>query len=199
MRLKSTLISFAMCTTFVTTAQTTEPMAYTNFPIVITLQFHAFALPFRDMKSNFSNPGIGVGTEVSFGGNPNAVQQINATWYHNKAMGNGLLLYTQTVWRPEFTSTTYAEVKGGVGYLYSFRPSESFQSVDGVWKSVGHKGKGMLTIPVGVSLGYNSRSADSYISNFATYQFLLVKGYNKSIPLVPETLLQIGSRIHVKR
>jgi hypothetical protein len=174
----------------------TEPKGYSDFPIIITLQFHAFALPFRDLKSNFSNVGIGVGTEVSFTGKETGVQQVSALWYHNKAMGNGVLLYTQSVWRPYFSTNGYGEIKGGLGYLYSFRPSESFQQVNGEWKSKGRKGKGMLTIPLGVSVGYDSRSINSFISGFASYQFLLLKDYNKSIPLVPETILQVGSSIH---
>jgi len=176
--------------------QSPEPKNYSDFPLIITIQFHAFALPFRDLKSNFSNVGIGIGTELSFNGKASGAQQIQALWYHNKAMGNGLLLYTQSVWRPYFSSDGYGELKGGVGYLYSFRPSESFEQVNGAWKSKGHKGKGMLTIPIGVSAGYDANWNQSYVSNFISYQFLAVSNYNKSIPLVPETLFQIGSRIH---
>jgi hypothetical protein len=39
--------------------------SYRNFPVIITIQFHSLTLPFRDFKSNFSNVGFGVGTEVS--------------------------------------------------------------------------------------------------------------------------------------
>ncbi len=173
-----------------------ELQGYNDFPIIITLQFHAFALPFRDLKANFSNIGIGVGTEFSFSGKPGGAQQVSALWYHNKAMGNGLFFYTQAVWRPYFSSNGYGEIKGGLGYLYSFRPSNSLKQVNGNWISVGRKGKGMLTIPIGVSAGMDSRTASWYVSTFASYQLLLVKNYNKSIPLVPETIFQVGTQIH---
>jgi hypothetical protein len=162
----------------------------------VTLQFHNFSLPFGDMKTNFSNIGIGLGTELSYNGTQNGVQQVNAVWYHNKAMGNGLLFYTQAVWRPIFGSDVYGETKGGVGYLLSFRPTKSFKQVDGKWISAGRKAKGMLTIPVGISLGKNIYSSGNYFSPFVSYQFLLVKNYNKSIPVVPETLIQVGTRVH---
>jgi hypothetical protein len=177
-------------------SQSPESKAYTDFPIIISIQFHAFSLPFRDMRANFSNIGIGIGTEVSLNEKPNWVQQVNVLWYHNKAIGNGLLFYSQNVWRPEFATNTYAELKGGVGYLRSFRPVKSYKQINGEWVSVGYKGKGLLAVPVGVSLGYDSRTANTYLSTFATYQFMLLKGYNKSIPIVPETLIQIGTRIH---
>ncbi len=196
MNRKIFLLSLAIVWASIALAQTNEPKAYSNFPLVITLQFHAFSLPFRDMKANFKNIGIGLGTEVSLNGKSNWVQQLNVVWYHNKAMGNGLLLYTQNVWRPDIATNTFAEIKGGVGLLHSFRPVESFQQVNGQWTSVGHKGKSMLAIPVGASLGYESRSASSYIASFASYQFMLVKEYNKTIPIVPETLIQLGTRVH---
>ncbi|HEY5824815.1 MAG TPA: hypothetical protein VIT44_10640 [Cyclobacteriaceae bacterium] len=169
---------------------------YRNFPIIVTLQFHCFSLPFRDIKSNFSNVGIGVGTEVSYSGRQNWVQQVSALWYHNKAMGNGLLLYSQAVWRPTIQSDFYTEVKTGAGYLLSFRPTKSFELSDGKWIAAGRKGKGMLALPVGVSVGNNLYSSGTTISPFISYQFLLVSGMNKSIPVVPETLIQAGMRIH---
>lgn len=171
---------------------------YRNFPIVATLQFHALSLPFRDLKSNLANVGFGLGTEVSLNGKHNWAQQVNLVWYRNRTVGNGVLLYTQTAWRPTLTGPLYAEVKAGAGYLVSFRPSEGYKQTDGNWMPVGHKSKGLFAIPAGISLGYYNPSSGTTISPFASYQFLLVTNYNKSIPLAPQTLLQVGSRIYLK-
>lgn len=194
---KKFLWTVLMCCFAGSVSAQNEPSAkYHNYPIVITLQFHCFTLPFRDIKSNFKNVGIGIGTEVSMNGDDNWAQQFTMVWYHNKALGNGLIFYTQSAWRPTLASEIYTEVKFGAGYLYSFRPVKSFKQVDGDWVSVGKKGKGMLTIPTGVSLGYHNYSSSPQFSPFASYQFLLTKGYNKSIPIVPSTLVQVGMRIH---
>jgi len=190
------ILFLGSCLAMKSVAQTTEPKAYSDFPIIITLQFHAFTLPFRDIKANFSNLGIGVGTEWRLNSEAHWVQQLNLIWYHNKALGNGITSFTQAVWRPGLDGDTYGELKAGVGYLYSFRPAPELHQINGKWISSGRQGKGMLAIPVGVSLGYNMRSTENLVSNFVTYQFLLIKDYNKSIPIVPETLLQVGSRIH---
>jgi hypothetical protein len=197
--MRSKLLGMLLCCslTFPLLGQS-DSRDYRNFPLVVTLQFHCFSLPFRDIKSNFSNVGIGLGTEVSFNGKQNFVQQVNAVWYHNKRMGNGLLFYTQTAWRPTVGSDVFTEVKAGAGYLYSFRPVESYKVANGNWVSAGHQGKGMLTVPIGVSVGHNGYSTGTYISPFVSYQFLLVSGYNKSIPVVPETLLQVGTRVHLE-
>lgn len=177
-------------------AQSDGPKSYRNFPIVITLQFHSLSMPFQKMKTNFRNPGIGIGTEISLNGKHNWAQQVTAMWYRNSAVGNGILFYTQLAWRPSFGSNAYGEIKAGIGYEYSFRPTESYKIANGKWKSAGHRGKGMLALPVGVSVGYDNFSSDTYVSPFVSYQFLLLKGYNGSVPVVPQTLIQAGSRIH---
>jgi hypothetical protein len=187
----------ASCLFWSALAQTDSNQNYRNFPIVVTLQFHSLSMPFKNLKSNFLNIGFGLGTEVSLSRKGSLVQQLTAMWYNNKAVGNGILVYTQTAWRPTIASTLYTEVKAGAGYLYSFRPVESFKQSNGTWEPVGHKGKGMLTLPVGITLGYNPPSSATYFSPFVSYQFLIVSGYSKSIPIVPETLIQIGSRIHL--
>jgi hypothetical protein len=176
--------------------QTEAPRNYNNFPLIVTLQFHSLALPFSNIKSNFSNVGFGVGTEISYNGKQSFVQQVHAVWYRNKAVGNGLLLFAQPTWRPALYKDFFGEIKGGVGYLYSFRPVESYKQEDGNWVSVGHKGKGMLAVPLGISFGYNSTVQAIGISPFLSYQFVVMSGYNKSVPVIPQTFFQVGSRIH---
>lgn len=169
---------------------------YRNFPIVVTLQFHNLALPFHDIKSSFKNIGIGIGTEISLNGDHNWAQEFNVIWFRNKVAGNGLLFYTQSAWRPMIVSKWYMGIKAGVGYLYAFRPTESFRPVEDGWVSTGRKGKGMLALPAGLSLGYHDFSERGYMSPFVSYQMMLVSGYNSTIPVMPETLLQIGTGIH---
>lgn len=179
-------------------AQIEDTKAYRNFPIVVSLQFHSLTMPFRDLKTNFTNIGLSLGTELSLNGKHNWAQQFNTVWFHNRATGNGLMFYTQTAWRPTIVSPVFTEIKAGAGYLQAFRPVESYHQINGEWVSAGHKGKGMLTIPVGVTVGYHKHNTQTYISPFVSYQFLMVSNYNPSVPLVPETLLQVGSRIHLK-
>ena len=175
-----------------------EPPGYRNFPIVISLQFHSLSMPFQNVKSNLHNIGIGLGTELSFGGKDHLLQQLQVIWYRNKVVGNGLLLYTQTAWRPNIVSDFYREVNLGAGYLMARRPVRSFQQEGSTWIPVGRRGKGMLAIPIGIAAGYEKYKTGTYASPFLGYQFLAVTGYNKSIPVLPQTLLQAGMRIHLE-
>lgn len=169
---------------------------YRNFPIVITIQFQAFAMPFKDFKSNFKNVGIGIGTEVSHSSYHDWVQKFDITWFRNKAMGSGLLFSSQVAWRPYLVSNSFTEIKAGVGYHIAFRPTESFIQKDGSWKPVQKQGKGMLAIPVGISIGYHNYQNGTFVSPFVGYQVMFLKNYNKSIPIVPMTFVQTGARIH---
>ncbi|MCK6616477.1 MAG: hypothetical protein L6Q51_02420 [Cyclobacteriaceae bacterium] len=177
-----------------------EGSHYRSFPIIVSLQFHNLAMPFKDVKSNFTNVGFGLGTELSYNKKGTVVQQFMVSWHHNRTVGNGIMLFSQGVWRPNITFGIFGEVKAGAGYMKAFRPVESFrQNGNGAWESVGHKGKGMLVIPFGISFGYQSPSTKTYFSPFISYQFMLLSGYNQSIPLVPQTLIQVGSRIHLSK
>jgi len=178
--------------------QEVKPQDFRNFPIVVSLQFHSLSMPFQHMHINMRNLGIGVGTEVSHNGFHNWVQKFDIIWYGNKAMGNGLMLSTQVAWRPYLINDSFGEIKAGAGYLFSFRPTKSFVQKEGEWLSVGKQGKQMWTFPVGISLGYHSYSPEIFQSPFVGYQFMLVKGYSQTLPVVPQSLIQIGTRIHPK-
>lgn len=197
MNLRTLAIIVGFLSTFSALAQETSG-TYSDFPIIITVQFHALSLPFNNLKANFKNVGIGIGTEVSHNKKHSWVTQVGVLWYHNKHIGNGFMPHAQTVWRPSLSDEIYTELKAGAGYLLSSRPVQSWKYVNGKWGSAARKGKGMLAIPIGVSVGYNAITNDALLSSFVTYQFMLVSGYNASLPVVPETILQTGVRIHRK-
>ena len=192
--MKFWIFLFALGGVFPLQAQDYGGTNYRGLPLVVSVQFHSLALPFHDIS--FANAGIGLGTEIGFN-RSHWVQQLGAVWYRNKAVGNGLLFCTQTAWRPAVGSSGfYVEARAGVGYLYAFRPTESFRQVNGAWASVGRRGKGMLALPAGISAGKNADASATMFSPFISYQPMLVVGYNASVPVVPETLLQLGVRVH---
>ncbi len=198
--MKQTLVAFFLvtCATLLTNAQDKPPRKYRNFPLVVSLQFHSLSLPFKDLKTNFSNLGLGLGTEIALGSGHDWAQQFNFIYYRNKNAGNGIGFYTQSSWRPTIAWHIYTEAKIGLGALYSFRPVESYKQENGEWLSVGHRGKWLPVLPVGISIGYNKFSNNTYVAPFISYQLMIMGNYNKVLPVVPNSLIQIGSRIHFK-
>ena len=166
-----------------------------DFPITVTLYFPALAMPFRNLDLNFRNIGAGLGTEVTLNHDGTWVQQLHLAWLRNRNAGNALLVYSQTAWRPDIGSNGFGEIKAGVAYVYATTASSSFQSSKGDWHSTGHKGKGMFGLPVGMALGYHGYQANTRYSPFLGYQFMILTKYNKTVPIMPITLIQTGVSI----
>ncbi len=178
-------------------AQSGGSSGYRDFPVLVSLQFHSINLPFKKVQHHFRNMGFGVGTEFSYTGKQHLVQQVSLIWYRNRQAGNGVGVYTQAVWRPSLSEEAYAEMKLGAGYWHSFRPVPSFKPTQGDWVPVGKRGKGMFALPLGIGMGY--RTSDARWSPFANYQLVVLSGYNASVPIVPETLIQLGVSASPKR
>ena len=177
---------------FVTQAQ--EHQRY-DFPITLTLHFPALATPFRNFDLNFRNIGIGIGTEVTLNHDGTWVQQLQVSWLRNRKAGHGLLAYTQMAWRPEIGDNGFTEIKAGAGYMYAFTPSPAWKATRGEWVAVGHRGKGMLALPVGIAFGTHHYQGTTRYSPFVGYQFMLLTHYNTTVPLVPMTIVQTGLSI----
>lgn len=170
---------------------------YRNFPLIVTLQFQNLAFPFHDLKGNFSNVGLLVGTEVSLNGKQNWAQQVQAGFYINKNAGNGFTAFTQTVYRPTVFKNFYPEVKAGVGWLRVFHPVEAYE-FDGSNYVPLPGGKSQLIVPLGVSVGYNRYSENTYFSPFVSYQVIPALFYNDGVPLNFYSMFQVGTRVHFK-
>lgn len=180
-----------------THAQTTagESARLARWPLQVSVQFHSLSLPFRDLKTTFSNVGIGLGTELPYNRRGNLVQFFGAGYYRNRYAGDGLFVQTQVGYRPH-VGPLYAEVKAGLGWHYSVHPNTTLRLEEGQWQVAGRTGKGMLMVPAGVSIGYARPGA--VVAPFVGYQLFLLSGYNPSIPLVPNQMLQVGTRIYFK-
>lgn len=180
----------------VTYGQSEQGRDYRNFPIVLSIQFHSLSMPFTDIKSNFKNMGFGIGTEVSLNGKRHWVQQFDMVWIKNKGIGNGLLFTSQAAWRPMISNGFFTEIKCGLGYMLSKHPSSPWEQKDGQWEKSDQQRKGMLALPIGIGAGYYDYTTDMFLSPFAGYQMLLLTKYNQTLPVVPQTLIQTGLRIH---
>ncbi|MBC7889078.1 MAG: hypothetical protein H7Z13_14475 [Ferruginibacter sp.] len=169
---------------------------YHNFPLVVGVQFHSLSHPFKNLQQNFRNIGFTVGSEIALGSTHKWAQSFQLGWYRNKSAGNGLMVYTQSVYRPYLVGNAFAEVKAGFGWLWQARPSDGLKPVNGNWVNVGKTSKGMLMIPAGVSVGYNSYKNGTYVAPTISYQVFVSGIYNQSFPVMVNSLIQAGTRVH---
>jgi hypothetical protein len=197
MKLSCMCLLFAVFFSEGAIAQVTTGKTYRNFPVVLSVQFHSLSSPFKDLKTNFKNIGFGVGTEIALGSTHNWAQQFQLSWYRNQRAGNGILLYTQSAWRPTIVSNMYAGIKLGFGLTYTFRPVESYKQNYGEWTAAGHKGKWLFTVPLGLTIGYHKFSEQTYFAPFISYQLLLNSNYARGVPVMTNSIIEAGSSIHL--
>lgn len=164
-----------------------------DWPIILSLDFHALSLPFKKIGSNFKNVGIGIGTQLSYNDEETWVQRFQAIYYLNRNVGNGLMIHSQLVRVQKISDNEFGEIKIGVGYLYAFRPNTAWEQTNGEWKQKGKKGKSMFVLPIGLGVASTFGTHDQY--HYTSYQALFLTGYNESIPLVPESLIEFGTLI----
>lgn len=198
------LSSFLVFTLFFCTlvlgqnAENNSPKKPLQLPLIGGLIFQNFALPWKDLGSNFTHPGIMLGTEISYNKKQNLLQQFTGGYYFNKEMGNGFQLYTQFVYRPKLTKFIHPEAKIGAGWLRTYHPVQSYKFQNNEWKKVGG-GKSQLIVPIGFSLVYNNEKQTRISSPFISYQILPTIGYNAIVPVSFYTQWQIGTKINLKK
>jgi len=190
--MKKSILLFVMVSMYGSVVLSQEQRStFENLPLIVSIQFHSLSMPFKNLKSNFRNVGIGLGTEISYGDSPNWLQRLTVIYYLNGHVGGGIGLLTHAIWRPYFTQELYGETQMGVGFVHVFRPVDSYVQREGQWVNVGKRGKTLIAVPVGLTLGVENKQ----FSPFVGYQFLLLNNYNKSISLVPNTLIQVGTHL----
>lgn len=170
-------------------AQSGEP----RLALTAGVQFHSLGLPFKQVGENFKNLGLSVGTRFRWGNNGAWVQDLQLNWLANRKVGNSWNLYTQAAWQPKIFGALRFGPQLGLGYSWLEHPITSFEQENGNWVARGRSGKGVLSIPLGLSL--RMANSSSAIQPFVSYQMLIYSGYNRSMPILPNTMLQIGSQI----
>lgn len=165
-----------------------------KFPIVAGLQFQNFAMPFLDIKSNFTHPGLFVGSEISYNNKETLIQQAIIGSYINREIGNGTYLSTQFGYRPKIYKNLYSELKVGLNYLHVFYPTKSYKYENGIWQeNIG--GKSQVGIPFDLGFGYSFTSDLGKMSPFILYQINPSFFYNKTLPVNIYSSFLIGLRI----
>lgn len=199
LRLKSSrtyaIILFAVLLNIKGVAQESDSeVGYRKFPIVAGLQFQNFAMPFKDLGSNFTHPGMYIGSEISYNKKETLIQQAIIGAYLNREIGNGIYLGTQFGYRPKIYNNFYGELKAGLSYLRVFHPTQAYKYENGEWKEI-IGGKSQIGIPIDIGFGYSFTSNLGELSPFISYQITPALFYNETLPVNIYTSFLVGLRI----
>lgn len=166
---------------------------YKKFPIVAGLQFQNFSMPFKDMGSNFSHPGLFVGSEISYNKKETLIQQASIGAYLNREIGNGIYVSTQLGYRPRIYGNFYGELKAGLSYLRVFHPTQAYKYENGEWEEI-VGGKSQLGIPLDFGFGYSFTTQLGELSPYISYQVTPALFYNETLPVNIYTSFMLGVR-----
>ena len=153
---------------------------YRKFPITLGVQFQNFAMPFKDIGSNFRHLGFFVGTEISLNKNETLLQNAIMGSYFNKELGAGTYLSSQFIYQPHLFNRTFFRLQGGVGYLFVRHPVQAYKFENNAWKKTGG-GKSQLIIPIELSVGYSFETLLGKHSPFFSYQLSPALFYNQTM------------------
>lgn len=199
MKKQLTLLLFAAALTASLAAQPgSDTIDNRDFTIRAGLQFQNFTLPFRDMGSHFSHPGLFVGAEVPLNRKGSVALNAVVGGYANKEMGNGLYAQSQAVWQPRWFGRAVVRLQGGVGYLRVSHPAQTFRFTDGAWHDISG-GKSQLIIPFDLSAGYVFDTPAGRFTPFVSYQVAPALFYNDALPLNIYTSVLAGIHIQLKK
>ncbi len=188
------LLVFLLCEFNSKAQENDSNTTFKRFPIITGIQFHNFAMPFKDMNSNFTHQGFYIGTEISYNNKETLIQQGTVGAYFNQEIGNGIYVSSQLGYRPRLYKSFFGELKAGISYLYVFHPAQAYKYVNGKWKEV-IGGKSQLAIPLDFGFGYSLQSKMGELSPFITYQITPALFYNETLPLNIYTNVMVGIRI----
>lgn len=188
------IILFAILLNIKGVAQESDSeVEYRKFPIIVGLQFQNFTMPFKDLGSNFTHPGMNMGSELSYNNKGTLIQQAIIGAYLNREIGKGIYLSTQFGYRPKIYNNFYGELKVGLSYLRVYHPTQAYKYENGDWKEV-IGGKSQIGIPIDFGFGHSFTSNLGELSPFISYQILPALYYNETLPVNIYSSFLIGLR-----
>ncbi len=189
------LVAFLNLAVFKVKAQESSlEKEYKRISFVVGMPFHNFAVPLRDLGSNFTHPGLFLGSEIPYNKKGTLIQQVTLGGYLNREIGNGLFINTQFGYRPKVFNDLYGELKVGLGYIRVFHPTQAYEFNDGQWNET-NGGKSQLGIPLDFGFGYSFETKYGELSPHITYQVTPALFYNDTLPLNIYTNIIVGLRM----
>ena len=165
----------------------------------ISLDFQGFSLPFSTLRTYWQNKGISVGAAYSWTRKGHWQQVVKAGSFFNRYHGRTNYVSTSLQYNPLHGRTLSTGISLGAGYqLTGFGKGGWQQEADGSWKSRPNK-QGLLFLPASLNLCVKAAEGSNIIfSPSLSYGVNLLWKPNATVPLLPQTLVSIGSTIQFK-
>jgi len=155
---KYLLILLAVASAFSLKAQDTNPIAYSKFPLKVSIGNQVVGFPFDNLFTA-SNPHFSVGTERGLNKNQKHHLFVASSlgFFRNKVIGNTFMLDIDLGYRFTHKRGMYLETSLGLGNLIQFHPRKIYKQniEDGTYKKMANKGFFASSIGLKLGIGYD--------------------------------------------
>ena len=170
------------------------------FSYHIRFSMKGYNMPLKKLVDNFKNPGIALGVDYAYNSKQSALQSFNIGWLNHSEHGNSLYVSSQFHYRPAF-----GHLRPGLGVglgrmIYFNNTNPLYEQLNGKWQKSGSQIESRWLIPISSDLGYEMAVGKGYrITPFVGYELMPVIKYNPAFPILPSSLLTVGSRFNLPK
>jgi len=171
-----------------------------RFGYVVKFSMQGYNLPFKKLLDNFKNPGASLGIEYSYNQHHSVVQTFNIGWFNHAEHGNSLAISSQAFFRPKFGRLRPGLGVGLARMFYFNNSNPLMERVGGRWMPSNRQSESRWASPVSLEMGHALQvSSVLVVTPFVGYDIVPSFNYNNAFPILPSTLLTIGSRINLTK
>lgn len=167
-----------------------------NYNIKFSMQ--GYNLPLKQLMDNFKNPGIALGIAYGYDVGHSTSQSLNIGWLNHAEHGNAIYLSTQFHYRPSI-----GKIKPGIGLgvgriIYFNNSNPLYDMVGARWEKSRSQSEGRWIAPLTADVGYQLDLGKYYqVTPFIGYEIIPTIKYNNAFPVLPSSLLTVGSRFNL--
>lgn len=174
-------------------SQQTEalPTLQPRYVASASLGFNAVGLPGVSLQEQLKQVGVEAGVGRVLNAKGSLLATLNLGFSDTRYNGTKKYATANLEYAPTLIKSLKASITLGAGVAANTSPSDSWEvSTDGAWSETNNVKFGPL-LATGLGLKYK-------INNFFTptlrYQLLIDGNYNKSVPLLPTSVIQFGNQ-----
>ncbi|MEJ8803934.1 hypothetical protein [Pontibacter sp. H249] len=169
----------------------TFPTSQSRYVASASLGFNAVGLPGVSLQEQLKQVGVEAGVGRVLNKKGSLLATLNAGFGHTRYNGTKTYATANLEYAPTLIKNLKASITLGAGIAANTSPSDSWETnSNGAWSETSNVKLGPL---LATSLGVKYK-INNIITPTLRYQLLIDGNYNKSIPLLPTSVIQFGNQ-----
>lgn len=167
--------------------------------LVVSTGIHSYYAPVENLKWGQADFAASLGLNKLLGQKQQFAVGIQGQFSQYEFQGDAIGLQLLGQFTPAIFRRIELGIGTGAGYRFSFYRSKPLKWNGTDWVE-GQSYKGIIQVPVQVSVGYRSiRFGSCNIRPFAAYQLQALFGYSPDLSPLPDSNLMVGLKIHFSK